>query len=59
MAARQIAHRENCGSGQFGHARQLCGSSYSEQVVMRVSAVRLCFEGARLQPRRNCQKKLV
>src|SRR5712692_2681218 len=46
MAAGQIAHRENCCSGQFGHAWQLYGSSYSEQVVMRVSVVRLCFEGA-------------
>src|SRR5258708_9886696 len=56
MAAGQIAHRENCGSGQFGHAGQLRGSSYSEQAVMRVGVVRLCFEGARLQPRRNCRQ---
>src|SRR5712692_8193340 len=56
MAAGQIAHRENCGSGQLGYAWQLCGSSYSEQVVMRGSVVRLGFEGARLQPRRNCRQ---
>jgi hypothetical protein len=49
MAAGQIAHRENCGSGQLGHAWQLCGSSDSVQIMVRDSVVRLCFEVARFQ----------
>lgn len=37
MAVGSIAHRENYGSGQRSHARQLCRGSYSTQILTSVA----------------------